>query len=143
LDQTLRIGVIGGLSVGKGALVVAACAELALAQRQKVEFILIGHSPVLKSLNLPNVVITGRYEDKNLQSLIKRHELGCILLPSVIPETYMYTLSSAIESRLPVFVFNLGAQAERAKSYSLGFRIPLAFAQQPKRILGFIRQRLS
>ena len=66
--RTLRIGVIGGLSVAKGAFVIADCARVALTSQDPVEFVVIGHSTELKTHNLPNVKMTGRYKDKRLHT---------------------------------------------------------------------------
>ena len=140
--SSLRIGLIGGLSIAKGALVMAACAQSALAENQQVEFVLIGHTP-LPAASLPNVTITGKYRDDDVQALIRSHDLDCLFLPSIIPETYMYTLSHAVASRLPVFVFNLGAQGERIRAYPLGYAMPLSMARDPRKILQFITDRVS
>jgi GT2 family glycosyltransferase/glycosyltransferase involved in cell wall biosynthesis len=142
-SSLLRIGVIGSLSVQKGALVIADCAKVALAENMQIEFVIIGNSPLLDERLLPNVKQTGRYEDTDLPTLIEHSDLDCIFLPSVCPETYMYTLSHAFESRLPVFVFNLGAQGERVVSYPFGHRMPLKWIDKPKRILTFIRNGLG
>ena len=55
----------------------------------------------------------------------------------------MYTLSHAFDVRLPVFVFDIGAQAERIASYPLGFPIPLHLIDRPLQILSLIREKFS
>jgi GT2 family glycosyltransferase len=141
-SNALRIAVVGGISVEKGALVIADCASAALSAEEDIEFNIIGYSSILETLSLPNVRQTGPYKNKDLPAMIKKSEANCIFLPSVWPETYMYTLSHAVRTGLPVFVFNLGAQAERIISYPLGYRIPLGIAHKPRNLLRFILRRI-
>lgn len=69
------------------------------------------HSPILSALKLPNLVLTGHYRDDDVRSSIEQNEPDYIALPSIFPETYMYTPSHAIGFGLPASLFNLGQEA--------------------------------
>lgn len=51
---------------------------------------------------------------------------ACIFVPSIWPETYLYTLSLAFALRCPPVVFDLGAQAERVRAENFGVILPYA-----------------
>ena len=46
--------------------------------------------------------------------------MGCWLIPSIWPETFSYAVHEALATGLPVFVFDLGAQAHAAAAAENG-----------------------
>jgi glycosyltransferase involved in cell wall biosynthesis len=62
---------------------------------------------------LPNVRVHGYYRAGALPSLLARHDIGMIVLPSIVPETFSLVLSEAWLAGVPVAAFDLGATAER------------------------------
>jgi glycosyltransferase involved in cell wall biosynthesis len=46
-------------------------------------------------------------------------------MPSIIPETFSYTISEAMTMGLPIVAFDIGAQGNRVKNYNLGKVVPL------------------
>ena len=55
-----------------------------------------------------------------------------VLVPSIWPETYCYVLSGALRSGRRIAVFDLGAQAERARQHDpQHLLLPLVLAERP------------
>jgi GT2 family glycosyltransferase/glycosyltransferase involved in cell wall biosynthesis len=133
--EPIRIGIIGGIAPHKGVDVLFACAQRALADKLNIEFVVIGYtsSRILEALE--NVTVTGAYVDESVPEIISQLGLHGIFLPSVWPETYMYTLTYAIEGGFPTLVFDLGAQGERISGYDRGVVLPLSAARSPKLII--------
>jgi hypothetical protein len=79
---------------------------------------------------LGNVGVTGPYREQDVYQ--KLATLGCHLafLPSLWPETYMYTLSIAMAAGLYVIAFDVGAQAERLRAWGWGRVLPLDAAPE-------------
>jgi glycosyltransferase involved in cell wall biosynthesis len=84
---------------------------------------------------LPNVRLTGRYVESELDAILARERLDVIFFPAVWPETYSYTLTAALRSGLPIAAFDLGAIPERLRQLGIGTIIPFASAWEPEEIL--------
>ena len=106
-----KVLVLGALSREKGADFLEAIATLAKGSGVRLEFVLIGFS----YRALQNVTETGAYNNEDMRDLIEEHQADLIFFPAKWPETYSYTLSSAIESRLPILAPDLGAFPERLR----------------------------
>ena len=109
VKQHYVVGVLGALGREKGADVLEKLATMALSERARFSFKLIGYS----YRQLSAVETTGPYKVENLMALIEQHEVDLILFPAQCPETYSYTLSHALASGLPIIAPNLGAFPER------------------------------
>ncbi|CUB08218.1 glycosyltransferase family protein, partial [Tepidiphilus thermophilus] len=109
VKQHYVVGVLGALGREKGADVLEKLATMALSERARFSFKLIGYS----YRQLSAVETTGPYKVENLMALIEQHEVDLILFPAQWPETYSYTLSHALASGLPIIAPNLGAFPER------------------------------
>jgi GT2 family glycosyltransferase/glycosyltransferase involved in cell wall biosynthesis len=122
-----RVALIGAIGNHKGYQVLLDCALDAARRSLPLEFTVIGYShDDARLLKTGRVFITGRYFDIEVPNLIRRERPSVILLPSVWPETWSYTLSHAIASGLPVVSFDLGAIAERLRQLDKGHLLPLA-----------------
>ncbi|MGO8949657.1 MAG: glycosyltransferase [Ktedonobacterales bacterium] len=71
-----------------------------------------------------NIVFTGRYSREEVTGLIKQYEVDAVIVPSLWPETYCYTLSEAWMAGVPAIVGPHGAQAERVAETGAGFVVP-------------------
>jgi len=110
--SVLRIALLGVLANHKGARAVAALAEAAAPGT--IELHLIGHledsfpKPAVKLIKA-----TGPYRDTDVFDLLRQARPHVIWLPSSAPETYSYTLSTAIATGLPIVATDLGSFPER------------------------------
>ncbi len=112
--QSIKVLVIGALSNFKGADLLEACAIKAYKDNLPIEFHLIGFGyRNLKSCPASNLYIHGRYEEHELEQLIKDASPHLIWFPGSCPETYSYTLSICFKMGLPVMAHAIGAFSER------------------------------
>ena len=64
--------------------------------------------------------VTGPYRVADLSAILEREGVGVALLPSVWHETFSYVTAELMHCRVPLAVFELGAPAERVRTYPLG-----------------------
>jgi GT2 family glycosyltransferase/glycosyltransferase involved in cell wall biosynthesis len=108
----MRIAVLGALPPHKGGRTVAAVAEL--ADPKAVEIHLIGYLEGAFSESAEKrMKITGRYEDADLAGLIEKIDPHLIWFPATWPETFSYTLSTALEAGVPIAATRIGSFPER------------------------------
>jgi GT2 family glycosyltransferase/glycosyltransferase involved in cell wall biosynthesis len=105
----LRVGVLGALGKEKGADLLEAMAISALKQKLNIEFVLLGYA----YRRLRGLQSSGPYQSDELGQLIEQYKCSVLFFPAQWPETYSYTLSVALWSRLPIFAPNVGAFPER------------------------------
>jgi glycosyltransferase involved in cell wall biosynthesis len=123
--ETVRVAVVGTITALKGSPVLEACARDARRRGLPLEFRVIGSTDRDAVLTrLGNVRITGRYRDQQAFEHLSLERPHLAFLPSLCPETFMYTLSILMAARLFVICFDLGAQAERVRAWGWGQVLP-------------------
>ncbi|GAA5180681.1 hypothetical protein GCM10025771_25770 [Niveibacterium umoris] len=118
-DQTaVVVGIIGTISVHKGAQVVADLAAAIERRKAPVRIVIIGSVDA----NCPAGVVTetGPYDQDELPDIVERHGIGIALLPSICPETFSFVAHEILSMQLPLMSFDLGAQADLVKACSRG-----------------------
>lgn len=75
--------------------------------------------------DVPNIVVHGYYRAGTLPSLLARHRIGTVVLPSIVPESYSLVLSEAWLAGAAVIAFDHGAVAERIRRDGGGWLAPL------------------
>ena len=133
----LHIGILGTSSHIKGGKVVRSLCEHIDGQNLKIPITVVGNSFVEMP---PGVNVHGSYVANDLPEIIGESGINVILMPSIVPETFSYTISEAMAMGLPIVVFNIGAQGNRVKQYQLGKVIPLG--SSPELILSAIQSAL-
>ena len=113
----LVIGVIGEISMQKGAHVVEQLVDRLEAERIDARVVVLGllHS-ARKSARLR---VTGPYKREELAGLVESHGINVVLFPSIWPETFSYVVGEAMALGLPIVAFDIGAPAERLRDYPL------------------------
>lgn len=130
--ETLRVLVIGAISRIKGYDVVHGLAQSARQRGLPLKVSLLGYSMDDPRLAEQGVNLLGRYFDNELLERISAADPHIVLIPSIWPETYCYVLSGALRSGRRIAVFDLGAQAERARRHDPHhLLLPLALADRP------------
>jgi glycosyltransferase involved in cell wall biosynthesis len=116
-DAPLVIGVIGTISVQKGASIVVQLVELLERKRPEARVVVLGalHSNCTSRL----LRVTGPYARDELVDLVERHRINMFLFPSIWPETFSYVVSEMVALGLPIVAFDLGAPADRLRGYPL------------------------
>ena len=120
-DGILRLAIVGAIvNNAKGSEYIKKFATYLKQNNEKAKLILIGCSNRVRELKSLGLEITGFYKDESTaRDLLRKYKVDACLIPSIWPETYSYTLSLALRSGLPTFVFDLGAQAERMRCLNL------------------------
>jgi len=130
----LVIGVVGHISFHKGAHVLKQLSNKILSQQSQERIVVIGS---FEGANDERVLKqTGPYRQENLAENIKRSGANIMLFPSIYPETFSYVTHELISLGLPLACFNLGAPAERVRTYEKGLILE---SQEPEAILRALR----
>lgn len=127
---TIKILILGMMSVAKGALQLESCARDAKKRKLPLFFRVLGFAYYEKlplgvlggEPDLP-ISFSGPYVDSDLSSLIASERADVIYFPVQCPETYSYILSSALCSKLPIVAPKLGAFIERLSDYPNSYLI--------------------
>jgi glycosyltransferase involved in cell wall biosynthesis len=110
-----KIAVIGFIQLHKGLGVLLDCAREALSRALPLDFVIVGYTSDDDATRAAEISVTGRYAEDEVFKLLEAERPDLIFLPSIWPETHLYTLSIAMATGLPVAVFDFGAQAARLK----------------------------
>jgi GT2 family glycosyltransferase len=121
-SETLTIGILGAINHAKGAGVIKTLVATIEERSLPIRIVLIGEiSEYIKS---PHFEVTGHYNRENLPNLVIQHGIDLFMIPSICPETFSYTTQEIMTMQMPLMVFDIGAPAERVKSYEKGYIIP-------------------
>jgi hypothetical protein len=124
--ERARVVVPGTIVAFKGSTVLLDCALDAARQKHPLEFIVLGRTDRDAALRRTGRVrITGPYQEHEFFARLAALQCHLAFLPSLVPETYMYTLSLVMASGLFAICFDLGAQAERVRAWGGGLVLPL------------------
>lgn len=112
--RPLRIAVIGALNEAKGADLLDSTAAVAAARGSPLDFHLIGwaYRP-LRMMPEAKLTVHGEYLEADLSEIVARVRPDLVWFTALWPETYSYTLSAALNARLPIVAPDLGAFPER------------------------------
>ncbi|MBO6602992.1 MAG: hypothetical protein JJ949_07085 [Roseicyclus sp.] len=99
----------------KGAGVVSAiCKKLTGPGQRPFDMAVIGNFD--RAFPMPDwVPIHGSYAIGEIPDLVARYGVSHWLIPSIWPETFSFVTHEALATGLPVFCFDLGAQAEAVR----------------------------
>jgi glycosyltransferase involved in cell wall biosynthesis len=142
--EKMKVAIVGGINPHKGSKLILECARYAAYHRLPIDFVVIGYiggysiSKNRADNERPNLTLTGRYADVDLQNLLYEHAPDIAWLPSVGPETFSYTLSSLIEAKIFPVVFDLGAPAQRLKDLNWGSTMPPEYMLSPADAVDFL-----
>lgn len=112
-DAPLVIGVVGEISVQKGALVVQRIVARLDREQSEARVVVLGTLDVAHKS--PRLTVTGRYRREELVGLVESHGVNMFLFPSIWPETFSYVVAEMALLGLPIVAFDLGAPAERLR----------------------------
>ena len=116
--KPLHIGVVGNITVHKGALVVRDLAREIARRGLATKIAVIGSIDIAA---LPDCLSeTGAYEPQQLPGLIESSGANVFLFPSICPETFSYVTEELIRLAAPLVCFRWGAPAERVGRYDRG-----------------------
>jgi glycosyltransferase involved in cell wall biosynthesis len=111
----LVIGVVGHISVQKGAMVVKEMLARINGDHPDVRVVVIGTLDV--AVKSEQLRVIGTYRQEDLVELIEANGINMCFFPSICPETFSYVTEEMILLGLPIVAFDLGAPGERLRSY--------------------------
>jgi glycosyltransferase involved in cell wall biosynthesis len=118
----LVIGVIGEISVQKGALIVQGIVDRLDRENLDARLVVLGSLDVAhKSERLR---VTGRYQRSELPELVETHGVNMFFFPSIWPETFSYVVAEMALLGLPIVAFDVGAPAERLRRHAHARLVP-------------------
>ena len=112
------IGVLGNIGFQKGGGVLQNLSHK-IAAIKGARLIILGRVDPVYTLDAA-AHIHGGYLRSEIPALMMRYGITDWLIPSIWPETFSYTTHEAIATGLPVWGFDLGAQADAIRSYGRG-----------------------
>jgi glycosyltransferase involved in cell wall biosynthesis len=80
-----------------------------------------GDPELLRRIRRSGATVHGYYRSATLPALLRRHGVGLVLLPSIVPESFSLVLSDAWRSGASAVAFDLGAPAERIRAHGGGW----------------------
>ena len=110
------IGIIGQISVQKGAQVVKEMLARIDRDHPDVRVVVIGALDI--PVSSPRLEVTGTYRHEDLIDLIEAHRINLFFFPSICPETFSYVTEEMIRMELPIVAFDLGAPGDRLRGYA-------------------------
>ncbi len=111
----LVVGIIGQISVQKGALVVTELVAQLGRDHPEARVVVIGTLDV--ALKSDRLRVTGTYRREDLVDLIEANGINLFFFPSICPETFSYVTEEMIRLDVPIVAFDLGAPGERLRGY--------------------------
>ena len=127
--ERCRVVVVGAIGIEKGYDVLLACARDAAWRDLPVEFIVVGHTiDDARMLDTGRIFITGEYRPGEAVSLIRAQAATLAWVPSILPETWCFTLTEIWQAGLRAVAFDIGAPAERIRRTGHGRVLPLGLS---------------
>ena len=118
--NTLNIGLIGSISVSKGAHISNDVSLIIKNNNCKIFHFGYG----FHKKNNSNINHIGSYNDeKHLRELLISHNINLLWFPAFRHESYCYTLTLAIQTNLPILAFDSGTFRERLSTYNGAYEI--------------------
>lgn len=117
-----HVAFFGTMTFAKGAVRLNELAHFIRSRKLPGKITVVGQS----TLELdPFISVTGSYEPGELPERIEKLGVNVLFLSSIVPETFSFTLSEAMQLCLPTLVFDVGAQGRRATTLRNCRAIPL------------------
>jgi len=128
-NRSLNIAYLGAFTYEKGAEnFLRIVAEMNDDRyKEHITFHVIGELgyPLPKLFrSYPHMRLSGAYKPDYVNVILNRLKIDLVILPSIWPETYSYTLSESVVNGIPVIASDLGALRERISALSAGYLVP-------------------
>ncbi|MCR5362027.1 MAG: glycosyltransferase [Bacteroidales bacterium] len=135
--REINIVVLGDINALKGMAIVRKIDKM-LKAHPDVRMHMVGK----RKAKLRHTHVVGQYDLQELPDIMERLQCDIVFIPSIWPETFSYTTAEAMVMGLPVACFDLGAPAERTRTYDKGLVISrIDAATALNEIVNFIEKR--
>lgn len=142
-NETFHVSVLGAIGIEKGARILDDLVKLIAKEKLPIKITVIGYTDKYGEAYASSdgmFEVTGRYDNREVSQLLAKYKTNVVLIPSIWPETYSYTVSEAIYSGYKVLAFDIGAHAERIKRTEMGY---LAEEISGSALLRMIKEMMS
>lgn len=119
VGEGIRAAFIGGMSEIKGCRI----ASEMIKHAPDIEWYIFGNIDIheeLYRLERNNLHKFGFYNRNDIEMILKLNQIDVVCIMSRCPETFCYTLSEALNARIPVLAYDIGAVGERLKETRTG-----------------------
>lgn len=113
------IGVLGAIGYSKGAGVLQALAKIC---DSRARIVVIGK--IDPNFLHPNICVHGAYQREEIADLAEKYNISRWFIPAIWPETFSFTAHECLSTGIPVYCFDLGAQAEAMRQAQNGIVLP-------------------
>lgn len=121
----IRVAILGAIGEHKGSRKLGNVLDWAESHAQDIEFVLVGYTDRHDELHgYDNFEDLGPYTPDTLTEKLADANAQVALFLSVWPETYVYTLSEALEHGLTPVGIDLGAVGSRLRALKCGELVP-------------------
>lgn len=123
-DSILTIAVVGAIGIFKGSDIVYELVEGLKKSKLPVRIKVIGYTDRhYDPFESPDGVLqtTGPYEPQDLARHLEESRASLVLLPSIVPETFMFVADEVLNAGYPAMAFDIGAHSERIRAVDGGW----------------------
>lgn len=131
VGERLRVTMLGALDEPKGYAVIAELAKWIRATGAPIQLQVIGDTKGTRQLQRLGVTVTGRYTQADLDILLDRLSPHLFFFPAIWPETWSFTLTTALARGIPIAAFDIGAIAQRLRRAGAGALLPYELHDKP------------
>ncbi len=125
----VKVCVVGGIGAAKGYDVLLAAAADAAERQLPLEFTVVGLTDDdARLMATGRAFVTGPYAPHEAVALIGAQQADLAFVPTIVPETWCFSLGEAWRAGLDVLAFDIGAQAERIRRTGRGWVVPLGLS---------------
>ena len=124
-SDTLRVALTGNMQPSKGSGVLISMLQEKLPDWLEIHIFGEILDSRINRIMAEQLVVHGGYKRDQLPRLLSENKIDLVLLPSIWPETYSYTLSEAIQAGCPVVSLDIGALGERIQKMDCGYILPI------------------
>ena len=123
-DDVPTVAILGAIGPDKGARRVERLVALATERDERIRFVVIGYLDRQQSAwqsDDARLTVHGKYDPRELPTLLDYYRVSLILFPSAGPESFSYTLSESWAAGRAALVPPIGALAERVAGHDAGW----------------------
>ena len=125
-SKTFNISVLGAIGIEKGSKILYEIINEIKRRKLPIKITVIGYTDKHNSYYISKdkmLEVTGPYDNNYVSDLLAKYETDIVLIPSIWPETYSYTVSEAIYSGYKVIAFDIGAPSDRIRETGMGYLV--------------------
>lgn len=117
------VAVVGDINHHKGSEVFVELVARSRELQCDLDFVVVG---TLNAHQRDPIDQTGPYARQDLARILSERKIAVVLMLSIWPETFSYVTHELIALQVPLLSFDIGAQGDAVRNYTLGRVVPLS-----------------